>query len=81
MPWTVGRVRISKFVELETVGGTRFILPQATPEAIRALSVYGKVVGHPAQLNMGDALSYACAKAFHVPLLYKGDDFSKTDLA
>ena len=38
MPWTVGRVRISKFVELETVGGTRFILPQATPEAIRALS-------------------------------------------
>ena len=50
-------------------------------EAIRALSVYGKMVGHPAQLNMGDALSYACAKAFHVPLLYKGDDFSKTDLA
>ena len=38
MPWTVGRVRITKFVELETVGGTRFILPQATPEAIRALS-------------------------------------------
>ena len=50
-------------------------------EAIRALSIYGKVVGHPAQLNMGDALSYACAKAFHVPLLYKGDDFSKTDVA
>ena len=50
-------------------------------EAIRALSVYGKMVGHPAQLNMGDALSYACAKAFHVPLLYKGDDFSQTDLA
>ena len=38
MPCTVGRVRIGKFVELETVGGTRFILPQATPEAIRALS-------------------------------------------
>ncbi|WP_347140972.1 VapC toxin family PIN domain ribonuclease [Paracoccus sp. SSK6] len=50
-------------------------------EAIRALSVYGKAVGHPAQLNMGDALSYACVKAFHVPLLYKGDDFSQTDLA
>lgn len=49
-------------------------------EAIRALSVYGKVVGHPAQLNMGDALSYACAKAYHVPLLYKGDDFKQTDL-
>lgn len=50
-------------------------------EAVRALSVYGKQVGHPAQLNMGDALSYACAKAFHVPLLYKGRDFSETDLA
>ena len=50
-------------------------------EAIRALSVYGKVVGHPAQLNFGDALSYACAKAFHVPLLYKGGDFTETDLA
>ena len=38
-------------------------------------------VGHPAQLNLGDALSYACAKAYHVPLLYKGTDFSETDLA
>ena len=50
-------------------------------EAIRALSIYGKQVGHPAQLNMGDALSYACAKAYHAPLLYKGSDFSETDLA
>lgn len=50
-------------------------------EAIRALTIYGKQVGHPAQLNMGDALSYACAKAFHAPLLYKGRDFSETDLA
>ncbi|MGJ4907041.1 MBL fold metallo-hydrolase [Bradyrhizobium sp. HKCCYLS2033] len=38
MSWTIGRVRITKFVELETVGGTRFILPQATPETIRELS-------------------------------------------
>ncbi|MCZ0963084.1 type II toxin-antitoxin system VapC family toxin [Paracoccus benzoatiresistens] len=50
-------------------------------EAIRALSAYGKMVGHPAQLNMGDALSYACAKACHGPLLYKGNDFSQIDLA
>ena len=50
-------------------------------EAIRALSVYGKQVGHAAQLNMGDALSYACAKAFRLPLLYKGNDFSETDFA
>jgi ribonuclease VapC len=49
--------------------------------AIAALRKYGKVAGHPAKLNMGDALAYAAAKAFHAPLLYKGDDFAKTDLA
>jgi len=49
--------------------------------ALEALATYGKLAGHPAQLNMGDALSYACAKAHHAPLLYKGDDFAKTDLA
>lgn len=50
-------------------------------EAITALSVYGKVAGHPAQLNFGDALSYGCAKACDGPLLYKGHDFARTDLA
>lgn len=50
-------------------------------DAIKALSIYGKVVGHPAQLNMGDALAYACAKAYRAPLLYKGNDFAQTDLA
>ena len=35
---------------------------------------------HPAKLNMGDCFSYACAKLRGVPLLYKGDDFAKTDL-
>ena len=49
--------------------------------AIAALRKYGKVAGHPAKLNMGDALAYAAAKAFHATLLYKGDDFAKTDLA
>lgn len=37
MNWTVGRVRITKIVEMETVGHTRFILPQATPEEIQKL--------------------------------------------
>ncbi|WP_315767072.1 MULTISPECIES: MBL fold metallo-hydrolase [unclassified Bradyrhizobium] len=37
MQWTVGRVRITKLVELETIGHTRFILPQATPEEIAKL--------------------------------------------
>jgi glyoxylase-like metal-dependent hydrolase (beta-lactamase superfamily II) len=37
MRWNVGRVRISKIVELETTGHTRFILPQATHEEIRQM--------------------------------------------
>jgi ribonuclease VapC len=35
---------------------------------------------HPAKLNFGDCLSYACARALGVPLLYKGDDFAQTDV-
>jgi glyoxylase-like metal-dependent hydrolase (beta-lactamase superfamily II) len=37
MRWTVGKVKITKVVELETVGSTRFILPLATPEEIQKL--------------------------------------------
>jgi ribonuclease VapC len=36
---------------------------------------------HPARLNMGDCFAYACAKTNNATLLYKGDDFSRTDLA
>lgn len=35
---------------------------------------------HPAKLNMGDCASYALATARGWPLLYKGDDFSQTDI-
>jgi glyoxylase-like metal-dependent hydrolase (beta-lactamase superfamily II) len=34
MRWRIGEVTITKIVELEVSGGSRFILPQATPEAI-----------------------------------------------
>ncbi len=37
MHWTIGKVRITKVVELETVGSTRFILPLASTEEIRKL--------------------------------------------
>ncbi len=35
---------------------------------------------HPAGLNLGDAFSYALAQQLGQPLLYVGDDFSRTDL-
>ena len=37
MHWTVGKVKITKIVELETVGSTRFILPLASNEEIQKL--------------------------------------------
>ena len=36
---------------------------------------------HPAKLNYGDLFSYALAKSRNLPLLFKGDDFSKTDIS
>jgi ribonuclease VapC len=47
--------------------------------AVECFDRYGKG-RHPAQLNFGDCLSYACAKALDVPLLFKGEDFAKTDV-
>jgi len=49
--------------------------------AVQAFADYGKGRGHPAQLNLADCLSYACAKSLGIPLLYKGNDFCYTDLA
>lgn len=42
---------------------------------------YGKGSGHNAQLNYGDCFSYALAAERAAPLLFKGNDFSRTDIA
>ncbi len=47
--------------------------------ARRAFRLYGKG-RHPAGLDFGDCFSYALAKSMEQPLLFKGDDFSKTDI-
>ncbi len=44
-----------------------------------AWKTYGKG-RHPAGLNIGDCCSYSLAKLVGQPLLFKGDDFSKTDI-
>ncbi len=49
--------------------------------AYAAFVAFGKGSGHPAGLNFGDVFSYALAKVRHLPLLYKGSDFSQTDIA
>ena len=44
-----------------------------------AFRTYGKG-RHPAGLNFGDCFAYALAKSKEAPLLFKGDDFSRTDI-
>ena len=50
--------------------------------ATQAWLAYGKGRGNKnkAQLNFGDCMSYAVAKRSREPLLFKGDDFSETDI-
>ena len=48
--------------------------------ARRAYREYGRGSGHPARLNFGDCFSYALSKDTGEPLLFKGEDFSRTDL-
>ena len=47
--------------------------------AREAYQRYGKG-NHPAKLNIGDCFAYALAKARSEPLLYKGGDFTQTDV-
>ncbi|WP_428991626.1 type II toxin-antitoxin system VapC family toxin [Methylocapsa aurea] len=47
--------------------------------ALKAFEKYGRS-RHPADLNFGDCFAYACARAYRAPLLFKGNDFSQTDI-
>jgi len=48
--------------------------------ARRAFRTYGRG-RHPASLNFGGCFAYALAKTTGEPLLFKGDDFGRTDVA
>ena len=55
------------------------VTPEQAIMAREAYQRYGKGY-HPAKLNLGDCFAYALAKARREPLLFKGGDFSKTDI-
>lgn len=55
------------------------VTPKQVTAARLAYRTYGKG-RHPAALNFGDCFSYALAKVTGEPILFKGDDFSQTDL-
>lgn len=49
--------------------------------AFAAFERFGKGMGAAAKLNLGDCASYALAKTTGYPLLFKGNDFTMTDIA
>ncbi len=48
--------------------------------ALRAFRLYGKGFHSGARLNLCDCAAYALAKSLNAPLLFKGNDFSETDI-
>lgn len=75
----VSQSQVERFLQ---AAGVRLV-PIAAAESRAALAAharYGKGRGHPAQLNFGDCFAYACARVHDVPLLFIGDDFSRTDI-
>lgn len=49
-------------------------------QAFTAVARFGKG-RHPAKLNLGDCFAYALSKTLGEPLLFKGEDFTRTDIA
>jgi ribonuclease VapC len=73
-----GVERAKQFLQLEQI--QTIPLDEALADsAADAYRRFGKG-RHPAGLNFGDCFSYALASGKQVPLLFKGDDFSKTDI-
>ncbi len=55
------------------------ITPELAAEAREAYRRFGRG-NHPARLNFGDCFAYALARARGEPLLFKGEDFARTDI-
>jgi ribonuclease VapC len=55
--------------------------PVTLAHAQIALEAFRRFRGRPARLNMGDCFAYALARSRDIPLLYKGGDFSATDVS
>ena len=70
--------QLDRFVEQ-----ARIEIEPVTEEQVRiarqAYVDYGRG-NHPAGLNFGDCFAYALAKAAGEPLLFKGEDFARTDI-
>jgi ribonuclease VapC len=74
-----GRERLTRFFRLTGAEIVPVTLDQIEI-ACEAFRRYGKG-RHAAGLNLGDVFAYALAKTSGEPLLFKGDDFTRTDIA
>ncbi len=74
-----GEVALDAFLERAAIEVIPFSRPAAQLARL-AYGRFGKGVGDPAVLNYGDCLTYGVAMAEAQPLLFKGDDFARTDV-
>jgi ribonuclease VapC len=66
---------------MQSIGAVEVAFPSGLyGAALEVARTYGRFVGHPAKLNFGDCFSYAAARMLKSPLLFVGNDFSRTDI-
>jgi ribonuclease VapC len=74
---------LSRYLDalLDALGVSLFPLDEQQARVARqAYADFGRGSGHPARLNFGDCFAYALATTTGEPLLFKGDDFTQTDV-
>jgi len=76
---TAAVARLWLFIENVEIEIIPFDEAQVRAAAV-AFDRYGKGIDPKARLNLGDCAAYALAKSLNAPLLFKGNDFSQTDL-
>jgi ribonuclease VapC len=74
----IGGVELDRMLQRAAIEIAPFTAEQCDI-ARKAYRQYGKG-RHPASLNFGDCATYALAKSSGEALLFKGDDFARTDL-
>ncbi|GAA1514985.1 type II toxin-antitoxin system VapC family toxin [Nocardioides humi] len=72
-------VDLDRLVDIFGITIEPVTVEQATAARI-AFRRYGKGSGSPARLNFGDCFAYALSATSGEPLLFKGDDFTHTDI-
>ena len=81
-----GRANPAQLQQLQNILANKNVVtvgfgPEHVATAEAAFERFGKGMQHPARLNFGDCMAYAVARMAQAPLLFKGDDFTRTDVA